>query len=87
VRLNPIAFAAATAISIAIIWTLCSVFVAILPSAMMSMTGHMMHATLEAFSWRLTLAGYLVGLVAWSAWAAVTAWLIAWFYNRLAVSA
>lgn len=83
-RLNPTAFAAASAIAIAIIWTLCSVLVAALPSSMMSMTGHMIHAHMDDFSWKLTLAGYLVGLISWSAWGAVTAWLIAYSYNRIA---
>ncbi len=82
-RLSPTSLAAASAIAIAIIWTLCSVLVAILPSIMMSMTGHMIHAHMDDFSWRLTVTGYLVGLIAWSAWAAVTGWLIALVYNRI----
>ena len=83
-KLNPIALAAASAIAIAIIWTVCSVLVAALPSSMMTMTGHMIHAPMEDFSWRLTFTGYLVGLVSWSAWAAVTGWLIGYCYNRVA---
>ena len=83
-KLNSGALAIAAAGAFAIIWTLCSLFVLILPSMMSVMTGHMIHAHLDAFEWMLTLTGYLIGLIAWSAWAAGTAWLIAIVYNRVA---
>ncbi len=82
-RLNPTAIAIASALAIAIIWTLCSVLVVLLPSAMTEMTAHMMHARLEGFSWMLTLSGFLIGLIAWSVWAAATGWLISVIYNRI----
>ena len=44
----------------------------------------MIHANLEAIHWTLTFGGFVTGLVARSVFAAVTAWLIAAFYNRLA---
>jgi hypothetical protein len=43
----------------------------------------MIHAHLESFTWVLTLTGYLIGLTAWSAWAAATGWLIAVIYNKV----
>jgi hypothetical protein len=80
-KLNPTGLAAAAAAAFAIVWTACSILVAILPSAMSNMTGHMVHAHMENFSWMLDWSGYLIGLVAWSAWAAVTGWLIGTIYN------
>jgi hypothetical protein len=84
VNLNPIALATASALAIAVIWTLCSLLVFALPAAMSGMTGHMVHAHLESFTWVLTWTGYLIGLVAWTVWAAITGWLIAVVYNRVA---
>ena len=83
-KLSPMALAIASAVAIAIIWTLCSLLVLTLPTMMSGMTGHMIHAHLESFTWMLTLTGYLIGLIAWSAWAAVTGWLIAVIYNKVA---
>ena len=83
-KLNPIALAIASALTIAIIWTLCSLLVFALPSMMSSMTGHMIHTHLESFTWMLTWTGYLIGLISWSVWAAITGWLLAVVYNRMA---
>lgn len=85
-RLNPTAVAIAAALAFANVWTLCSILVAALPGAMMGMTEHMIHAHLQGFPWVLTLPGYLIGLITWSAWAAVTGWLIAAIYNRIAAA-
>ena len=83
-KLNPRALAIASAVTVAIIWTVCSLFVLALPSMMSGMTGHMLHAHPHTFTWILTLTGYLVGLVAWCAWAALMGLLIAVVYNRVA---
>ncbi len=80
-KLNALGLAGSSALAIAAIWTLCSLMVMVFPSAMAEVTGHMIHAELKDFQWTLTFSGYLVALVAWSAWAAVTGWLIAIFYN------
>ena len=82
-KLNPNALAIASALTIAILWTLCSLLVFALPSTMSGTTGHMIHAHLESFTWVLTWTGYLIGLIAWSVWAAITGWLIAVVYNRM----
>lgn len=83
-KLNPSALAIASAVAIAIIWSLCSLLVFALPSMMSGMTGHMIHAQLDSFTWMLTFTGYFIGLIAWSVWAAVTGWLIAVVYNKVA---
>ena len=70
----------------AVLWVLCSAFVAMAPGPAMGITGHMVHADLSELAWSLTLGGFFVGLVSWTMTAAITAWLIAWTYNRLASS-
>lgn len=82
-KLNPMSLAAASALAIALVWTLCSILVLVLPSMMLGMTNHMLHAQFGSFSWVLTWVGYLVGLIAWSVWAGITGWLLAVIYNRL----
>lgn len=83
-QLNPTALATASAVAIAVVWTLCSLLVFALPSMMSGMTGHMIHTHMDSFTWMLTPVGFLIGLVAWCAWAAVTGWLIAFVYNKVA---
>ncbi len=73
----------ATAGAFAIIWIICSALVAILPGQMLGMSGHMIHADFAAMSWTLTWAGFVIGLVAWSVSAGITAWLIGTIYNKL----
>jgi hypothetical protein len=67
----------------AILWTLCSLFVALVPGAMMSMTGHMLHTDVSGFAWIMTGTGFLVGLICWTAWAMAAGWLIGWLYSLL----
>ncbi|HSG89893.1 MAG TPA: DUF5676 family membrane protein [Pseudomonadales bacterium] len=83
-KLDPLGLAAASAIAIAIVWTLCSILVALMPMQMSTMTGHMIHAQFE-MAWVMSWAGYLIGLIVWSAWAALTGCLIAIAYNRIVI--
>lgn len=73
----------ATAGAFAIIWIICSALVAVVPGQMMGMSGHMIHADFHAVSWTLTWFGFIAGLILWSAWAGITAWLIGTIYNKL----
>jgi len=50
----------------------------------MTIALQMMHAQRGEFAWHLGWGGVLIGLVAWTIWAAAAAWLLAWTYNRLA---
>ncbi len=70
----------------AVLWAVCSLLVALMPGPMMSLTAHMFHGNMEGFSWTLTWAGFFVGLVSWTVWAAVAGWLIGWSYNRFTSS-
>jgi hypothetical protein len=74
----------ATTITVAIAWIVCAAFVAFLPTAMMTLMGHMIHANLDAMKWSMTTTGFFVGLFAWSLMAGVIAWLTARIYNGLA---
>ena len=67
----------------ALLWIVCGAMVALMPGAMMALTGHMFHTSMEGISWSLTWGGFLIGLVAWVVHAAVVGWLIGWCYNRL----
>ena len=82
-ELNSTKLGLAAACTSALLWLFCSALVVLLPSEMMFMSGHMVHANLESFSWTLTFMGFLVGLVAWSAIACVAGWMIGTVYNFL----
>ncbi len=82
-NLNAKSLAMSFASVTAVLWVACSLLVALLPGLMMSMTAHMLHSDMTGFSWTLTWTGFFMGLVAWTLWAAVAGWLIAWAYNRL----
>jgi hypothetical protein len=75
--------ALACAMATAILWFICSASVVMMPALSLEVTGHLVHADLSGTSWSLTWGGFLIGLVTWTLTAAVSAWLIAWVYNRL----
>lgn len=85
-KLNPTALGFSLAIATAILWTVCSLIVTVVPGFAMDMTGHMMHANLGTMAWTMTVPGFVIGLVIWSVAACVTGWLIASCYNRLAAT-
>ncbi len=73
----------ASAITFAILWIVCSIIVWLLPSQMMAMSGHMVHANFDHVGWNLSFSGVLLGLIAWSFLAGISGWLIAIIYNLL----
>jgi len=74
--------AIATAITFSILWVICSAFIALIPDLSMSLTGTMLHTNLSAMSWAQTWFGFFVGLEAWALLGGISAWLIAYLYNR-----
>lgn len=56
-KLDPKKLALSFGGATAILWTICSVFVAFVPGRMMSMTGHMLHADATGFAWTMTGVG------------------------------
>lgn len=82
-KLDATKFGIASAGAFAIIWTICSVFVMLMPETMMEMSGQMVHADLSAMRWNMGLTGVLFGLIAWSFISGITGWLIGVIYNRM----
>jgi hypothetical protein len=73
----------ATVSIVAMVWIFCAALVILLPSGMMTMTGHMIHGNLQGMAWSMNATGFFVGLIIWSALAGVIVWLIAILYNKL----
>lgn len=76
--------AVAAAVASAIVWIACSLLVLTMPGAMMTTTGHMMHMDMKGFGWMLSPFGLVWGLIVWSLFAGVFAWLLATIYNLMA---
>lgn len=75
--------AIALAVSVALLWIICSALVWLTPAMMMSMTESMLHAELAHVNWKMSLSGVVAGLVIWTFFAAVMGGLFAGIYNRL----
>jgi hypothetical protein len=71
----------ATAFSLAILWTICSLMVYVMPSQMMYISAQMVHVNPADFAWDLNLLGFFVGLVSWSVVGCITVWLSISIYN------
>lgn len=82
-KINPVSFGLASAITAAIFWIVCSILVFTMPSPMMNMSGHMVHANLSGMNWTLSLTGVLVGLISWVVFIGIFGWILAYFYNVL----
>ena len=82
-KLNANALALSAAITTAILWVLCSLLVWTMPGMSMHMSGYMMHTEFTDMQWQMHFTGFVAGLVIWSVCAGISAWLIAFFYNRL----
>lgn len=81
--LNANKFGLAAALSVSIIWLVCSVLVWALPGMMMGMSEAMLHIDTVPMGWHLSILGVFFGLVAWSLTAGISAWLMALIYNKL----
>lgn len=82
-KLKSVRFACACAMAFAAMWIVCSALVWISPSSMSEVSSHMLHLDTGYFSFTLTLAGFMEGLISWSLLAAVSGLLTAEFYNLL----
>lgn len=84
-KLDAIKFGLAGVLSTAILWIVCSAFVAFFPDMMWSMTEHMMHMDFQSMghdmTWTLTTTGFVTGLIVWPLSAGIFLWLIATIYN------
>lgn len=82
-KINSLKFGLASAITAAVFWIICSFFVWIVPGGMMSLTTNMMHMEMGRGGWTLSPIGVVWGLIAWSLFTGIFAWLIATIYNLL----
>jgi len=82
-KLDAIKFGLACAISMAILWVICVLFVMMMPMGMMEMSGSMMHMDLSEIEWDMGLHGLIVGMIAWAIVGGFSGGLIATIYNRL----
>ncbi len=82
-KLHAYKFGLACSISAIVLWVICSVLVAAMPTMMMSMSGDMLHMQLQDMGWHLTVTGIFWGLLGWALVAGVLGWLLAAIYNRL----
>ncbi len=82
-KINSVSFGAASAITMAILWVLCSFMVFVMPGSMMNITGTMVHANLSETTWTLTFGGFLTGLICWVLIAGIFGWALSFIYNLL----
>ena len=82
-KINSLKFGLASAITAAVFWIICSFFVWIVPGGMMSLTTNMMHMEMGRGGWTLSPIGVVWGLIAWSLFTGIFAWLLATIYNLL----
>ncbi len=82
-KINPLNFGLASAITMAVVWIICSLLVWTMPGAMMNTTGNMVHMDMNKFGWMLSPIGFFWGLIVWSIFAGIFAWLLAAIYNML----
>lgn len=82
-KINSLKFGLASAITAAVFWIICSFFVWIVPGGMMSLTTNMMHMEMGRGGWILSPIGVVWGLIAWSLFTGIFAWLLATIYNLL----
>lgn len=82
-KIDAMKLAIASTVVFAAAWVICSAFVISMPSAMMQMSGHMVHADFGRMGWQLSFAGFVYGLFAWSLGAGLITGATAALYNRL----
>ena len=46
----------------AVLWTICTALLALIPGPTGILMGHMVHGSLDGLSWTLTWAGFFIGL-------------------------
>ena len=80
-KIHALNFAFGAAITAASVWLICSLFVWMAPGGMASLTTNMMHMDMTRTGWTISLVGVIWGLVGWSLFAGISAWILATIYN------
>lgn len=81
VKISSLNLMLASATTAAALWMVCSLLVWLVPGAVRSLTGNMIHLDLSGSGWTLSPMGFVWGLIAWSFFAGIFAWLLATVYN------
>ena len=82
-KINSLKFGLASAVTAAVVWIICSLLIWIMPGAMMNMTTNLFHMEMGKSGFVLTPIGVIWGLVGWSLFAGIFAWILATIYNLL----
>lgn len=82
-KINPLNFALASAITAAVVWIICSILIWMMPGAMMNMTTNLFHMEMGKTGFVLSPIGVVWGLIGWSLFAGIFAWILASVYNLL----
>ena len=82
-RLDTRAFGMAAGATAAVLFTVCSLAVAVAPDATTAFFGYLVHMDLSGLPRTLTFGTVIGGLVAWTLGTALTFGLVAAIYNRL----
>jgi hypothetical protein len=86
-RLDTRAFAIAAGLAAALLFTLCAAAVAIAPDSTTTFFGYIVHLDVSGMRRELTVASFIVGLIAWTLGTALAFGFVALIYNRFAGSA
>ena len=82
-KINALNLGLAGAITAAVSWMICSMFVWMAPGGMMNVTTNMMHTDMARSGWTISPSGVAMGLVGWSLFVGIFAWFMATIYNLL----
>ena len=82
-KINPLKFGVAGAITAAIVWVICSLLIWMMPGAMMNMTTNLFHMEMGKAGFVISPIGVIWGLIGWSLFAGIFAWILATVYNLL----
>lgn len=82
-KLKISAFAGATAIITAVVFSLCSLLIAVAPEATYSASSFLFHTDLTSLAYPMNWGVFFGGLAAWVIGMAITSAALAWTYNRL----
>jgi hypothetical protein len=82
-KLDTRAFAIAAGIAAALLFALCAAAVAIAPGPTTAFFGYIVHLDMSGMRRELTVASFIVGLIAWTLGTALTFGFAAMIYNRL----
>ncbi|MBI3993223.1 MAG: hypothetical protein HY342_08110 [Candidatus Lambdaproteobacteria bacterium] len=84
-KLNIRAFAIASAVAAGLLFTLCALLLALVPSVGYVFFSFLFHIDLSRLAYPMSWGIFFAGLVTWVAGMWLAAAGVAWLYNRLAV--